>query len=286
MENIRQALERSRELGAKRTEPKDRAPAYQQPPVIEPRTGDQNRPVDHGPEFTLNAAHLETNRIIAHDENDPRSRSFDMLRTQVLQSMDQKNWKILGVTSPTPGCGKTVTAINLALSISRQPDRSVLLVDLDLQKPQHIAIGMGLNCKTGVFGVLEGHTSLSNAIIPTRASNCQVMVLPTEKSTSDSSAWMVSREMSAMLQEIKRDYRSHIIVIDLPPMLASDDVIALMPQLDCVLLVAAVGKSTVLEIEECNTHLQSAEVVRLVLNKVPELNVQYYAYNSSRPSRK
>jgi Mrp family chromosome partitioning ATPase len=112
------------------------------------------------------------------------------------------------------------------------------------------------------------------------------MVLPTEKSTSDSSAWMLSREMSSMLQEIKRDYRSHIVIVDLPPMLASDDVIALMPQLDCILLVAAVGKSTVSEIEECNTHLQSAEVVRLVLNKVPELNAQYYAYSTSRPSRK
>jgi len=286
MENIRQALERSRELDAKRAEQKDRAPAYQPPPVIEPRTPDQSRAVEHGPEITLNAAHLDANRIIAHDETDPRSRSFDMLRTQVLQSMDQKNWKILGVTSPSSGCGKTVTAINLALSISRQPDRSVLLVDLDLQKPQHIATSMGLNCKTGVFGVLEGHTNLSNAIIPTRAGNCQVMVLPTEKSTSDSSAWMVSREMTALLQEIKRDYRSHIVIVDLPPMLASDDVIALMPQLDCILLVAAVGKSTVSEIEECNTHLHSAEVVRLVLNKVPELNAQYYAYNTSRPSRK
>jgi Mrp family chromosome partitioning ATPase len=282
MENIRQALERSRELDAK----KDRAPAYQQPPAIEPRTGDQNRSVEHGPEVMLNAAHLEANRIIAHDEADPRSRSFDMLRTQVLQSMDQKNWKILGVTSPSPGCGKTVTAINLAMSISRQPDRSVLLVDLDLQKPRHIATSMGLNCTSGVLSVLEGHANLSNAIIPTRVANCHVMVLPTEKSTSDSSAWMVSREMSTMLQEIKRDYRSHIVIVDLPPMLASDDVIALMPQLDCILLVAAVGRSTISEIEECNKHLQSAEVVRLVLNKVPELNTQYYAYNSSRPIRK
>jgi protein-tyrosine kinase len=286
MENIRQALERSRELDAGRAENKDRAPTNQQPPPIEPRTGEPNRVLEHGPEIVLDAAHLESNRIIAHDETDPRARSFDMLRTQVLQAMDQKNWKILGVTSPTPGCGKTVTAVNLALSISRQPDRSVLLVDLDLQKPRHISTCMGLNCASGVFGVLEGRANLSKTIVPTRAGNCQVLVLPSEKSTSDSSAWMVSREMTAMLQEIKRDYRSHIVVVDLPPMLASDDVIALMPQLDCVLLVAAVGRSTVSEIEECNRHLQAAEVVRIVLNKVPELNAQYYSYYTSRPSRK
>ena len=43
-----------------------------------------------------------------------------MLRTQILQAMDTAGSKILAVTSPTPGCGKTVTAVNLALSIARQ----------------------------------------------------------------------------------------------------------------------------------------------------------------------
>jgi hypothetical protein len=286
MDNIRQALERSRGLGTGKAEQTHSPPPYQPLPAIEPRIADQNRVVDPGPEVILDAAHLESHRIIAHDETDPRARSFDMLRTQVLQAMDQKGWKVLGVTSPTPGCGKTVTAVNLALSISRQPDRPVLLVDLDLQKPRHISTCMGLNCTSGVCGVLEGSVNLSGAVIPTRAGNCHVMVLPSEKSTSDSSAWMVSREMSALLQEIKRDYRSHIIIFDLPPMLSSDDVIALMPQLDCFLLVAAVGKSTVSEIEECNRHLQSADVVRIVLNKVPELNAQYYSYYTARPSRK
>src|SRR6185437_16710906 len=81
----------------------------------------------------LNAAHLESTRIIAHDIADPRSKSFDMLRTQVLQSMDMKSWQVLGVTSPTAGCGKSVISVNLALSIARQQERAVLLVDMDLQ---------------------------------------------------------------------------------------------------------------------------------------------------------
>jgi hypothetical protein len=61
-------------------------------------------------------------------------------------------------------------------------------------------------------------------------------------------------------------------------MLSGDDVIAILPQVDCILLVAAVGTSTIAQIEECNKHLQSVDVVRLVLNKVPKLDVnsQYY----------
>ena len=53
---------------------------------------------------------------------------------------------------------------------------------------------------------------------------------------------------------------------------------SVLPQLDCVLLVAAIGTSTIAEIQECNKHLQTTEVVRLVLNKVTEPSANYYYY--------
>jgi Mrp family chromosome partitioning ATPase len=79
-----------------------------------------------------------------------------------------------------------------------------------------------------------------------------------------------------MLQDIKREFRSATVILDLPPVLVSDDVIAILPQIDCVLLVAAAGKSTLAELQEANRHLQSTDVVRLVLNKVPEETTRYY----------
>ena len=199
-----------------------------------------------------------------------------MLRTQVLQSMDLKGWKTLAVTSPTPACGKTLTAVNLAVSIARQPDRSVLLVDLDFRKPQ-VAACLGLKCDEGVLSVLEGRTTLSDAIIPARVGNLRFMVLPTA-STIRSSELISSRAMTAMLEDIKREYHSKTIILDLPPILSGDDVIAILPQMDCVLLVAAVGTTTVSQIKECNKHLQSAEVVRIALNKVLETSTDHYYY--------
>jgi protein-tyrosine kinase len=282
MENIRQALERSREPNVGYAEQKDYLQAHPPRPLLDADAAIAGRAASQKQDLVLNVAHLEPNRIIAHDDTDPRSKSFDMLRTQVLQAMDQKNWNVLGITSPSPGCGKTLTAINLACSIARRPERSVLLVDLDLQKPQD-ANYLGVDCECGVISVLEGRVSLANAIIPVRVGNCRMMILPAESTTSDSSARMSSRALSTMLQDLRRDYRSHIVILDLPPMLSSDDVIAVMPQLDCVLLVAAVGRSKVSEIEECNKHLRSTEVVRLVLNKVPNLNAEYYSYYGPRP---
>jgi protein-tyrosine kinase len=225
-------------------------------------------------EAELSREHLESCRIIAHNPADPRSSSFDMLRTQVLQSMDQRNWQFLAVTSPTSGCGKTVTAINLALSIARQPERSVLLVDLDLPRPQ-VASTLGIRCQHGLLSVLDGRAARADAMIQARVDNHRLMVLPTEAPILGSSELIASRAMSSLLQGIKRDFKMWTVILDMPPMLSSDDVIAMLPQIDCVLLVAAVGNSTLSEIKECNRHLQAREVVRLVLNKSSESTTRY-----------
>lgn len=227
-------------------------------------------------QIELNAAHLQTERIVSHLITDPLSRPYDMLRTQILQSMDTAGSKILAVTSPTPGCGKTVTAVNLAMSIARQPERSVLLMDLDLQKPR-VSACLGLQRGRGVLNVLHGQASVAETIVHARIGIAGLMVLP-NGGTVGSSELMASRAMAKLFQDVRRDPRVQTIIVDLPPILSSDDVIAILPHVDCVLLVVAVGTSTVAEIEECNRHLNSTDVVRIAVNKVPDLQANYYYY--------
>jgi protein-tyrosine kinase len=275
MENIRQAIERAKALGFE-NEPQPASQGSNGPRVRDELAA--NRPIAFNPrnqETELDCAWLESKRIVAYNSVDLRSRSFDMLRTQVLQSMDLKDWKFLAVTSPTAGCGKTLTAINLALSMARQAERSVLLVDMDFQKPQ-VAKTLGLTCPVGILSVLHGQSTLASSVVQVRVDKCQMLVLPTEAATSSSSEWMASHAMSSLLQDIRRNYHSRIVILDLPPLLTSDDVIAVVPRLDCVLLVAAVGTSTVSEIKQCNRHLQSSDVVRVVVNKVEEHGTRYY----------
>jgi protein-tyrosine kinase len=275
MEQIRQAVERAKASGVATAGPQA------QMGVTQPRHHSDfsaSRPAATPQikikEAELNRKHLESCRIIAYNPADPRSSSFDMLRTQVLQSMDQRNWQFLAVTSPTPGCGKTVTAVNLALSIARQPERSVLLVDLDLPRPQ-VASTLGIRCQHGLLSVLDGRAAREDAMIQARVDNHRFVVLPTEAPILGSSELVASRAMSSLLQGIKRDFKTWTVILDMPPMLSSDDVIAMLPQIDCVLLVAAVGNSTVSEIKECNRHLQARDVVRLVLNKSSESTTRY-----------
>jgi Mrp family chromosome partitioning ATPase len=273
MESIRQALERAqadRGVGEEST----RGTAEQRRPIGGTLPGLMD---DQPSDVELSNSFLHSNRLIAHDSANISAKPYDILRTQVLRAMDLKGWKILAVTSPTPECGKTLTAINLALSIARQPERSVLLVDLDLQRPR-LASALGISRAGGVLGVLDGSVGLKEAIVQAHIGNHRLMVLPAEAPTSDSSEWMASRALSAMIKQLKMDYQSRTVILDLPPLLSGDDVIAILPQVDCVLLVAAVGTSTIAQIEECNKHLQSADVVRLVLNKVPETNLKHHYY--------
>ena len=275
MENIRQAVERARagkssfssEILQGSGAP---LPQLMDPPAVT-RAGAELRTK----EFTLDSTYLAFRRIVSHNGADHHSRPYDMLRTQVLQSMTAKKWKILGITSPTPGCGKTLTAVNLAFSIARQPDKSVVLVDMDLQKPQ-IAKCLGLTPEAGgVLDLLQGRATFPEVGIPVRAGNQRIVVLPAA-ATRQSSELIGSHATSKLLQDLRRDYQ--IIVLDLPPMLPSDDVIALAPQIDCVLLVAAIRLSKVSEVEECIRHLQPSQLLRVVVNKATEANARYNYY--------
>lgn len=178
MENIRKAVERAR--------------ANLSPPTSQPlqnfgaprARAETNKVVRNSAsprigEIELSSGHLLANRIFSHDGTDQRSRPFDMLRTQVLQAMQLNGWKVLGITSPTAACGKTLTAVNLAFSIARQHDQSVILLDLDLQKPR---IGYSLGLKPadgGVLDLLKGRTTLRSSIMTVRGGNQQIVVLPT-----------------------------------------------------------------------------------------------------------
>jgi protein-tyrosine kinase len=269
LDPIRQALELAR-----RSNP---APQGTSPDPFASFTPAEGRTDLQFREVKLKSSHLEATRIVAYDPLHEHGRHFDMLRTQVLQAMDHNGWQVLAITSPTAGCGKSVTACNLAMSIARLPERSALLVDMDLQKPK-VAEYLGMEAKNGLLSVLQGRIGLLDAIVEASAGQNRMLVLPGEVCKSGSAEWMASQAMTTVLQAIKRDFRSHVIIIDLPPVLVGDDVISVLPQIDSTLLVASVGASTLSDVKECNKHLKSTPIVRVVVNKVSEKSEAYYGY--------
>ena len=150
-------------------------------------------------------------------------------------------------------------------------------MDLDLQKPE-IANYLGIDVgKGGVLDLLRQRTSLQKAALSVRAGTQRIVVLPTAK-TRESSELMDSPAMRLFLQGMQDSFQSRVIILDLPPMLPSDDVIAVLPHIDCVLLVMAVGVSKASELEECSKHLRSGKLLRVVVNKATDVDASYYQY--------
>jgi len=88
--------------------------------------------------------------------------------------------------------------------------------------------------------------------------------------------------MSIFLRQLNQDFKAWTIILDLPPILLSDDVISILPQIDCALFVIAAGLSTAPEIKECHKHLEATPIVRVVLNKATDASSVKHYYSYSR----
>ncbi len=189
--------------------------------------------------------------------------------------MEAQGAQTLAVTSPTSGCGKTVNIINLAMGIARLPERSVLLIDLDLNGPQ-ISRRLGLNCEVGLIDVLDGTVAYQDALVQARVGSHEFLVLPSKGTSAANREWPSAKTLAALLRDLKQEDKSRIILLDLPPLLSGDEVISLLPYVDGVLFVVSAGVTTQAHLKECGKHLQASSLVRVVLNKSPEPTVATY----------
>ena len=216
---------------------------------------------------------LERNRIVAYNKNSSMGWAFDLLRTQVLKKMEENGWRTLAITSPTPEAGKTVVAINLAMSIAHHTTKTALLVDFDLRRPK-VGAYLGLPMEKSLNDLLAGKAELQDVLVnPTLP---RLVVLPTKSPVSKSTEVLSSPRVGELITELRERYDSRIVIFDLPPLLSTDDAIAVLPKIDCVLMVVANGMTTQKEIEECLHHLPEANLIGTVLNKAEAEPRPYY----------
>jgi protein-tyrosine kinase len=221
----------------------------------------------------LNPATLEEYRIVAQNKHDPASWAFDSLRTQVLQKMEENHWRTLAIVSPTPAAGKTVVAINLAISIAQQPKKTAMLVDFDLRKPR-VAKYLGIESKKSLNDLIAGEAELSEIIL--NPSIPRFTVITTNKAVSQSSEKLSSDIIQKLVIDLKEKYDSRIVIFDLPPLLNVDDAMVMLPQVDCVLFVLGDGLHTESEIRDSMRLLSRSNILGIVVNRADIELKSYY----------
>ena len=214
-------------------------------------------------EVTLDPKVLERNRVIAYHPGQSAA-SFDLMRTNLIRALRTNGWSRVAITSPTQGCGKSTVALNLALSLARMSDTRVLLVELDLRHPTMLSL-MGLPTGPDFAGMLAGGKMDYSQIRRVG----QNLAFGVNSRPLASPAELLSAARTAdMIDEIEAKLRPDAILFDMSPMLANDDAIAFLDQVDCTLMIAAADETTITEVDRCGKDLaKRTQVLGVVLNK-------------------
>jgi len=218
---------------------------------------------------------LKRMRVVAAAPDANEADLYRILRTRVLQKLKQNDHRSLAIVSPSPGAGKTLTAVNLATSIAMDLNHTVLLADLDLRRPRVHAY-FGLRPKHGISDYLAGNSDLASCLINPGID--RLVLLPGRGTSRTSSEMLTSPRMTKLAKQVRGRYPDRIIVYDLPPLLASDDAISFLPQVDACLMVVREGVSTKGELERSLALLSDTNLLGSVLNDSKERSMNsYYA---------
>ena len=261
MDRIRTALELYKDLQATSSGSSNGTPTRQAaehkvpPPITYTRTRS----------LTIPLPVLRSHRIMAAYKKGAFVDAYKILRTQVMHRLRENRWNVVGVTSPGYGEGKTLTAVNLAISLAMEMTQTVLLVDSDLRDPSvHRAFGLK-DCR-GLSDYLLDASPLEDLLLHPGIG--RFVLLPGGRAIPSSTEILTSPKMVALVEELKHRYPARIVIFDLPPLLHTADVLAFSPYTDALLMVVEEGKTTGEELQRALGLVKNSRpVLGTVLNK-------------------
>jgi protein-tyrosine kinase len=223
----------------------------------------------------VNWEELAERRILSPTDTRPAAEAYRMLRTQVLQRARAHGLTTLGIVSPSHGEGKTLTAINLALSLAAEPNQGVLLIDLDLRRPS-VAATFGLSVERGLESWFSGEETVFNRFCYALEGLERFQVMPTLRALASSSEILASSNTRRLFTELKERDPARLLILDLPPVLFSDDVLAVSPLLDGAILVVNERRTLREDVVRVVELLSNTRIVGTVLNRSSESEERAY----------
>ena len=196
--------------------------------------------------------------------NGPTSEAFRKLRTNLMYMNVDNPPRVVVVTSPLPGDGKSTVAANLAAAIDSSGE-NVVLIDGDLRRPT-VATWFGLVEGVGLTDVLAGRIPVEDAL-QTPVEHPNLRVLGAGAIPPNPSELLGSQVMRQLLQKLSADA---LVLIDAPPLLPVTDAALLTANADGALVVVSAGKTLDTQLGSALDHLSDVEAKALgvVLNRV------------------
>ena len=221
--------------------------------------------------------------ITPDDERTPIAESFRRVKQQILVNVASPKAgtppaNLVLVTSALAGEGKTFCAINLAISIALEMDRTVLLVDADVAKPS-VPQALGLEAEKGLMDVLLDRR-IDLAEVLWKINIGKLTLMPAGTMHKHSTELLSSDAMRGLLHEMAERYHDRIIIFDAPPLLAASEAGVLANQMGQIVVVVEAGKTSEASLKNALGRIDSSKVTGLLLNKgeSPGLGYGYGGY--------
>ncbi|MEP7154358.1 MAG: XrtA-associated tyrosine autokinase [Betaproteobacteria bacterium] len=241
-------------------------------------TSTQNR-------FDLDLTRLASLGFVTPDQ--PRSRIADEFRilkrplianTSERRAVPIKHSNLIMVTSSIPGEGKTFSAVNLALSLAMERDRTVLLVDADVARPSLPAL-LGMPPLRGLLDVLE-HNDVDLSQVLLRTNVDKLSILPSGTQNSHATELLASGAMAQLLEEMAARYSDRIIVFDSPPLLVTTEARVLATQMGQIVFVVHAESTLQSDVKRALATIEACPIKMMVLNQARTVGqgAQGYGY--------
>lgn len=174
---------------------------------------------------------------------------------------------LVTVTSTRPGEGKSFTAINLALSIALEQDKTVLLVDTDVLKPsvsKKLQVADSVDAGLMEF-LLEEVSDVTEIIYKTNIDNLRF--IPAGRPSHLSTELLASEKMAMLAEEFVKRYPDRIVVMDAPPLLGINETAVLANLAGQILIVVEEDKTHLGELKQAVEQLDQDKAIGFVMNK-------------------
>ncbi|WP_218310117.1 XrtA-associated tyrosine autokinase [Alteromonas antoniana] len=189
------------------------------------------------------------------------------------------NSNIIMVSSSRPSEGKTFTATNLAMSIAAEQDKTVLLVDADVLKP-NVLNTLGLERRKGLMEYLTGEVEdISDVLYPTNID--KLKIIPAGKSHHLSTEMLASQKMHETVDEFANRYPDRIVIFDTPPLIGINESAVLANFAGQAVVVVEEGRAKLADIKLAVERLNPNMAIGFVVNKSTHTdseNSGYYGY--------
>ncbi|HWA98088.1 MAG TPA: polysaccharide biosynthesis tyrosine autokinase [Pirellulales bacterium] len=205
------------------------------------------------------------------------SEAYRAVRTAVYFNMRGKQHRIIQVSSPSPGDGKSTLCANLSISIA-QSGRKILLIDADLRRPRVHKL-FGIKPDVGLSSFIEGKAEFTDAIYPSGVDNLEIM--PCGPMPKNPAELLTSPRFDELLQMLREKY--DFVLIDSPPMLAVTDSSVVAARVDAVLLTMRLTKNCRHGLLHSTQMIDNigAEILGIIVNFVGGTRRDAYLYGAS-----